>query len=212
MARQAYVSALDVLLGIGWLDPSNHKRWRTGQVACLEDVLQTNLSRISAAMKMLHIWAREQGLRPSETAYVARTPQRSALRFSKTGDAEIERAYRTHWLSPTLSEKKRQRLQAEAAQPELVVIEPTGDWKCHRCGGSGAFLVMEPPGPACLRCVGLGDLEFLPAGDALVSRRAKALSPIHAVVMRFSRSRKRYQRQGILVKPDALRAALASRA
>jgi hypothetical protein len=89
--------------------------------------------------------------------------------------------------------------------PELVVINPLNDkWKCHHCGNTGDLLVMEKPGPACLRCVGLDDLEFLPAGDALLTRRAKAKSARSAVVVRFSRSRKRYERQGALVEPQAL--------
>jgi hypothetical protein len=64
--------------------------------------------------------------------------------------------------------------------------------------------MMENPGPACLGCVGLDDLEFLPAGDALLSRRAKAKSARCALVVRFSRSRRRYERQGLLVEPLAL--------
>ena len=63
---------------------------------------------------------------------------------------------------------------------------------------------MENPGPACLRCVGLDDLEFLSAGNALLTRRVKAKSTRHAVVVRFSRSRRRYERQGLLVEPQAL--------
>jgi len=66
---------------------------------------------------------------------------------------------------------------------------------------------MENPGPACLKCVGLDDLEFLGAGDALLTRRARAKSPRHAVVVRFSKSRGRYERQGLLVEPQALRQA-----
>jgi hypothetical protein len=64
--------------------------------------------------------------------------------------------------------------------------------------------MMETPGPACLRCVGLDDLEFLPAGDALLTRRVKAKSTRHAVVVRFSKTRRRYERQGLLVEPQAL--------
>ena len=59
-------------------------------------------------------------------------------------------------------------------------------------------------GPACLRCAGLDDLEFLPRGDALLSRRVKAKSPRCAVVVRFSRARRRYERQGLLVDPLVL--------
>ncbi|WP_316185489.1 MULTISPECIES: hypothetical protein [unclassified Bradyrhizobium] len=89
--------------------------------------------------------------------------------------------------------------------PELVAIVPARDgWSCHRCGGTGDFLMMEDGGPACLSCVGLGDLVFLPAGNALLSRRAKAKSKRHAVVVRFSRTRGRYERQGLLVEPGVL--------
>ena len=63
---------------------------------------------------------------------------------------------------------------------------------------------MENPGPACLRGVGLDDLEFLSAGNALLMRRAKAKSVRHAVVVRLSKSRGRYERQGLLLEPQAL--------
>jgi hypothetical protein len=86
-----------------------------------------------------------------------------------------------------------------------VIAPRNRDWKCHRCGGTGPLLIMEKEGPACLDCVGLGDLEFLAAGDAGLTRRAKALSPRSAVVVRWSRSRKRYERQGLLVEPAALK-------
>jgi hypothetical protein len=206
LAAQHYVSPLDVLVGIGWLDPGAVKRWRQGQINCLESVVQTNLSRISEAMKLFRSWAAGKGLSASETDYVAGTPQRQRLRFSRSGDPTIERLYRTHWVSPELSEKKRERLAEKASRaPELVVIQPLNtEWTCHRCGGTGGLLVMENLGPVCLRCVGLDDLEFLPAGDALRTRRIKAKSARSAVVVRFSRSRRRYERQGLLVEPQAV--------
>src|SRR6266851_4806813 len=205
-AAQKYVSPVDVLVGIGWLDPGAVKRWRQGQVDYLERVVQTNLPRISEAMKLFRSWARAKGLVPSETSYVARLPQRRTLRFSKSGNPTIEQLYRTHWISGELSERKRERLAEKASRaPELVVIQPLNDaWTCHRCGSTGGLLVMENPGPACLRCVGLDDLEFLAAGNALLTRRVKAKSARHAVVVRFSRSRRRYERQGLLVEPHAL--------
>jgi hypothetical protein len=206
LAAQHYVSPIDVLVGIGWLDPNSARRWRHGQIDCLEEVVQTNLPRISQAMKLFRSWAAGKGLVASETDYVARTPERPRLRFSRSGDPTIERIYRTHWVSPALSEGKRERLAEKASRaPELVVILPLKqEWTCHRCGGSGDLLIMEKPGPTCLRCVGLDDLEFLGAGDALLTRRAKAKSARHAVVVRFSRSRRRYERQGLLVEARAL--------
>ena len=168
--------------------------------------MQVNLLRMSEALKLLQSWANGRGLSASPTQYVARTPQRQALRFSRSGDAAIEAMYRTHWVSQELSEKQRKRVVEKASRaPELVVVQPLKhDWTCHRCGGTGDLLMMEDPGPACLSCVGLGDLEFLPAGDALLSRRVKAKSTKWAVVVRFSRTRRRYERQGLLVEPPAL--------
>ena len=69
---------------------------------------------------------------------------------------------------------------------------------------------MEPPGPACLSCAGLGLLEELPAGDALLTRRARAASKLSAVIVRWSQTRKRYERIGVLIEPAALAAARAS--
>lgn len=206
LAAQNYVSAVDILVGIRWLDPAALDRWRRGQTDCLETVVQSNLPRISEAMKLFRSWAVQRSLTASETHYVVRTPGRQALRFSRSGDHAIERLYHTHWVSSALSEKKRERLAEKANRPpELVVIQPLNTaWTCHRCGATGGLLVMENPGPACLRCVGLGDLEFLPAGAPLLTRRVKAKSARSAVVVRFSRSRRRYERQGLLVEPRTL--------
>ena len=206
LAAKNYVSPVDVLVGIGWLDPAALKRWQQGQIDYLERVVQTNLPRISEAMKLFRSWANTKGLVPRETHYVSRTPQRQTLRFSKSRNPTIEHLYRTHWLSGDLSKIKRERLAAKADRaPELVVVQPLNTvWTCHRCGSTGDLLVMENPGPACLRCVGLGDLEFLSAGNALLTRRAKAKSARRAVVVRFSKSRGRYERQGLLIEPQAL--------
>lgn len=212
LAAQYYVSPVDMLVGIGWLDPGTVNRWRRGQIECLEAVIQTDLARTSEAMRLFRAWATAKELLASETDYMARTPQRQRLRFSRSGNPTIERLYRTHWVSPELSERKRERLAEKARRaPELVVIEPLShEWTCHRCGGTGGLLVMENPGPACLRCVGLDDLEFLPTGDALLTRRAKAKSARSAIVVRFIRSRRRYERQGLLVEPQAVTAAQRS--
>jgi hypothetical protein len=66
---------------------------------------------------------------------------------------------------------------------------------------------MEAERPLCLACARLGDLEYLPRGDAAVTRRASKYSGRSAVVVRFSQSRGRYERQGILVEVSALQRA-----
>jgi hypothetical protein len=92
---------------------------------------------------------------------------------------------------------------------ELVVISPLNDWTCRECQGTGDLLIMEGPGPLCLACAELDHLVFLDRGDAALTRRAKAGSKLWAVVIRFSRSRKRYERQGLLVEEHALKTAEA---
>jgi hypothetical protein len=149
LAAQNYVSPVDVLVGIGWLDSGALKRWQQGQVEYLEGAVQINRPGISEAMKLFRSWAAAKGLTPSETHYVARTPSRQTLRFSKSGNPTIEKLYRTHWISGELSQKQQERLEERASRaPELVVIRPLNDtWKCHRCGGTGDLLIMESPGP-----------------------------------------------------------------
>lgn len=69
------------------------------------------------------------------------------------------------------------------------------------------MLMMERDQPLCLHCAGLGDLEFLPSGDTALTRWTTKYSARTAVVVRFSRSRGRYERQGILAEPRAIERA-----
>lgn len=206
LAERQLVSQVDILVGIGWLAGSHVDSWRQGRVPHLESVPQVDPSKISAAMEYFREWARGRGLHPSETAYVARTRDRRALQFSEGGDPETELAYRTHWLSPDLSPKSRERtIERQSKPPDLVVISPRKEFTCAECGEpGGGLLLMEDSGPVCLECADLGHLVFLPAGDAALTRRAKSASRLSAVVVRFSTARKRYERQGVLVEEPAL--------
>jgi hypothetical protein len=90
---------------------------------------------------------------------------------------------------------------------EIVVFWILRDSVCAECGkelGKGSFLRLEGERPLCLSCADLDRLVFLPSGDATLTRRANRASTLKAVVVRFSRSRKRYERQGSLVEEEAL--------
>ncbi len=134
---------------------------------------------------------------------------RRPLRFSKLGDEGIERAYRTHWVSPELSERRRDRFaERKSRPPDLVVVSPVKEWTCSTCGSEeGGWLIMEDRGPVCMACADMDHLVFLPSGDAALTRRAKKSSRLSAVVVRFSRARKRSERPGILVEEEALERA-----
>ncbi|SRR5260221_1258938 len=93
---------------------------------------------------------------------------------------------------------------------DIVVIDPHNKaWQCWLCGESGWLLKMEDGGPTCMACADLDHLVFLPAGDTALTRRARQHSALSAVVVRFSRARRRYERQGVIVEEDALARAEA---
>jgi len=93
---------------------------------------------------------------------------------------------------------------------DLVVVSPLSDWTCAACGSTdGGWLVMEDQGPLCMACADLAHLVFLPSGDSALTRRARKHSGLSAVLVRFSRARKRYERQGVLVEEAAIEQAEA---
>src|SRR2546425_5890861 len=93
---------------------------------------------------------------------------------------------------------------------DLVVFDILRESKCADCGKEllgGDFLFMEGERPLCLTCADLDHLVYLPRGDSALTRRARKHSALSAVVVRFSRTRKRYERQGVLVEESALEQA-----
>jgi len=95
----------------------------------------------------------------------------------------------------------------KAKPDDLVVFEILRDSTCAECGeelGKGRWLRLERERPLCLSCADLAHLVFLPSGDAALTRRTGRYSSLKAVVVRFSRARKRYERQGVLVEENAL--------
>lgn len=101
---------------------------------------------------------------------------------------------------------------ASSRSKDIVVFWIVRDSVCAECGealGKGRFLRMEAERPLCLSCADLAHLVFLERGNTALTRRATKHSTLHAVVVRFSRARKRYERQGVLVEEAALAKAEA---
>ena len=95
--------------------------------------------------------------------------------------------------------------------PDLTVFITTRESSCDECGeelGRHAWITLnQDKGAFCLSCADLDHLIFLPAGDAALTRRARKYSNLSAVVLQWSRARKRYERQGLLVEQQALEQA-----
>lgn len=91
---------------------------------------------------------------------------------------------------------------------DLTVFITHREATCGECGealGPHAWITLDRErGALCLACADLDHLVFLPTGDPALTRRAKKHSTLSAVVLKWSRTRKRYERQGLLVDESAL--------
>lgn len=101
-------------------------------------------------------------------------------------------------------------LQNKGSQ-ELKVFISSHESTCDECSeniGLNAWIALAgEKGALCLACADLDHLLFLPAGDVALTRRARKHSTLVAVVLRWSRARQRYERQGLLVEAQGLEKA-----
>jgi hypothetical protein len=95
-----------------------------------------------------------------------------------------------------------------AKTTDLKVFITSGEASCEECGedlGRQAWIfLVRDKGALCLTCADLDHLVYLPAGDAALTRRSRKHSTLVAVVLEWSRARKRYERQGLLIEEEAL--------
>ena len=91
---------------------------------------------------------------------------------------------------------------------DIVVFISTRNSTCTECKqelGCRAWITLDQKKNAfCLNCADLDHLVFLPSGDAAITRRSRKYSGLSAVVVKWSRARKRFERQGLLVENEAL--------
>jgi hypothetical protein len=205
LATQKVISSIDMLTGLRWLHSHQVDTWRQGRLEALETAAAVDADKLLDAVIILRRWAEQKGLTAGEATYVAASRDRRPLQFTVAGNDAIEQAFRIHWISPDLSEASRERLtERQRKAPDLVAVMPLSEWACASCGDTGPFLIMDNDEPLCLTCTDLDHLVFLPAGNAALSRRAKKESGLSAIVVEFSRRRRRYERQGVLVEEAAL--------
>ena len=101
------------------------------------------------------------------------------------------------------------KLQSEGE--EIKVFISSRESSCDECGeelGSKAWITLAgDKGALCLSCADLDHLLFLPSGNVALTRRTRKHSTLSAVVLKWSRARKRYERQGLLVEAQTLEKA-----
>jgi hypothetical protein len=212
LKRNGSVGPLEVFQEMQLLHPGHVESWRKGNehYPTLLPWFQVGPEKFQKTIRYFQEWVKQRGLRAIEVAHERRGPGGlEPLRVTEDGDPEWEKFYRTCYAPADLPEKKTERLAAKLNKPpELLVFEKVSDTgNCHECGvelRKGEYLLMEKDQPHCLTCADMDQLVFLPAGDAALSRRARKHSTLAAVVVKWSRARKHYERQGLLVTPEAL--------
>ncbi len=207
------VGPIDLLQQMGLLAPSHVVRWRKGVAESLAEFIQGSPEKLSKTYRYFEQWAQRRGLKPVEVPYVRATPGGEVqLHVMPAGDPAREQFFRMHYMPGDLSASKSERIATKLRKPVEIVVFQTvrPSVICSECEeeiSKGGFLFMEKGQPLCLSCADLDHLEYLPRGDATLTRRARQHSRLSAVVVRFARTRGRYERQGILVTPQAIEKA-----
>lgn len=127
---RGYAAPVDVLMEIVYLSKKDHENWRYGRVSYLERVCMANLSKLSTVMHQMRVYAKKAGLKPSFCYYKQWGVKKKngqgrkpviPLRFSKSGNPEIERWYATHFVdTKRVSQLKteKQKSQADVSSEE----------------------------------------------------------------------------------------------
>jgi hypothetical protein len=95
------VAPVDVLVRMDILAAKDLEDWRFGRVPYLERVIRGSLSRLSRLQRILGFHCHDLKLVPSHTTYVKwGNGARKPLRFTKTGEARLEKTYARHFVWP----------------------------------------------------------------------------------------------------------------
>jgi hypothetical protein len=118
LRRQGFVSAADVLIDMGKLERREYEDWRLGRVPFLERVIHINLASIGLVMRTMAATCRQLRLKESATAYCRwGKGRKTVLRFTKSGDQRLERAYATHFVSRRGEQRAGTPVRRPPAEP-----------------------------------------------------------------------------------------------
>ena len=95
--EKGYICSVDVLLELSYLSKKDYESWRFGKVEYLEKVCCVNLKKLSLINKIIREQSLKMKLAQFLTAYnIWGKSEKRKLRFSKSGDRNIEKEYATH--------------------------------------------------------------------------------------------------------------------
>jgi hypothetical protein len=105
---------------MGRLEPNAYRAWRCGHVPYLERVFQGSLSKANRILRLIGFHAHDLNMIPSYHRY-PQDGEKTLLRFSKTGDPNVEKAYARHFRWNQSPEKKHRWVESTLAKPGTPV-------------------------------------------------------------------------------------------
>jgi hypothetical protein len=98
--EKGFVAPIDLFVALGYLKESDVSDWRMKRVPFLERKITCNLGKVNHILRDLAQQAKSFALKPSMTVYNSwGKGSKQPLRFSKSGDANLERTYATHFVN-----------------------------------------------------------------------------------------------------------------
>lgn len=125
--RRGYATPVDVLMDVGVLTKNRYEDWRFGRVDHLERVCTVDLRKLSFIMHQMRVYAQKAGLKPSFCFYKQWGAKKRngqghkpviQLRFSKSGDPDLERWYATHFVDASVIAKLNASPQEQSGSIE----------------------------------------------------------------------------------------------
>ena len=124
---RGFAAPVDVLMDIGILQKDKYEDWRFGRVSYLERVCAINLHKLSTVRHQMRVYAQKAGLKPSFCYYKQWGTKKKGgqgrkpvipLRFSKSGNPDVERWYATHFVDSKRIAELKSAKQKNVSSPD----------------------------------------------------------------------------------------------
>lgn len=117
LSKSDVVAPIDVIMEMGNISKKKYEDWRFGRVPYLERVFEGNLSKANRILRIIGFHTHDLKMVPRQTVYHKwGKGKKHVLRFSKSGDKNVEASYSRHFFWNRSPEKKQEII--ERAKPE----------------------------------------------------------------------------------------------
>jgi hypothetical protein len=125
LVRSDVVAPSDILIEMGNLSKKNYEAWRKGQVPYLERVVAGSLSKANRILRIIGFHVHDLNMVPRPTVYRQwGKGKKRILRFSKSGDPNLEKAYSRHYIWNQSQEKKLKAINQAVPEHHVNWLYP----------------------------------------------------------------------------------------